>query len=72
MRLAIDGLLDSSLQGVESKRTGEPATLGNLFNVIHGSTQYLARGSSTTSADTFRWSTDQKHSLYSDFSWTGP
>jgi hypothetical protein len=72
MRVSIDGLLQSSLQGVESKRTGEPATLGNLFNVIHGAIQYLARGSSTTSVDSFRWSTDQKHSLYSDFSWTGP
>ncbi len=71
-RMKVEGILETSLNSVESKRTGEPATLGNLFNVIHGAIQYLARGSSAVSAGTFGWSTDQKHALYSDFSWTGP
>lgn len=71
-RMSIEGMVDTELHGVESKRTGEPATLGNLFNVIHGQIQYLARGSSRTSAGEFAWSTEHKHALYSDFSWTGP
>lgn len=69
--LRADGLLETTLRSVESKRTGEPATLGNLFNVIHAPIQYLARGSSKVSCG-FTWSTEQKHSLYSEFSWTGP
>lgn len=70
--LRVEGLLEMALRSVESKRTGEPATLGNLFNVIHAPVQYLARGSSTVASEGFTWTTDQKHSLYSDFSWTGP
>lgn len=70
--MKVDTILDTNLRSVESKRTGEPATLGNLFNVVHGAIQYLALGSSSVSAGTFTWSTDQKHALYSDFSWTGP
>ncbi len=70
--MRIDGMLDTTVRSVESKRTGEPATLGNLFNVIHAATQYLARGSSRVSAGDFAWTTDQKHALYSEFSWTGP
>lgn len=71
-RMRIEAMLDTSLRSVESKRTGEPATLGNLFNVVHGAIQYLARGSSRVSTGAFTWNTDQKHALYSDFSWTGP
>jgi hypothetical protein len=70
--MRVEGMLSTELHGVESKRTGEPATLGNLFNVVHGQIQYLARGSSTNSARDFSWSTEHKHALYSDFSWTGP
>lgn len=71
-RMTIEGLLDTEIQSVESKRTGDPATLGNLFNVVHAAIQYLARGSSKVNAGGFAWDTTQKHALYSDFSWTGP
>ena len=71
-RLRIDGVLDSVIQSVESKRTGEPATLGNLFNVIHSAIQYMARGSTRMNDDAFHWTTENKHALYSEFSWTGP
>ena len=71
-RLRIDGVLDSVIHSVESKKTGEPATLGNLFNVIHSTIQYMARGSSRMNDDAFQWATEEKHALYSQFSWTGP
>jgi hypothetical protein len=71
-RLRIDGALEAVLEGVESKRTGQTATLGNLFNVIHSAIQYLARGSSSVKDRAFEWTTLEKHALYSDFSWTGP
>lgn len=70
--LTIEGVLDSTLHSVDSKRTGEPATLGNLFNVIHSAVQYLARGSSRVKSPDFAWETTEKHSLYSTFSWAGP
>jgi hypothetical protein len=71
-RLAIEGVLDSVIQGVESRKTGEPATLGNLFNVIHSAIQYMARGSSTMDQAPFTWTTERKHAPYSQFSRTGP
>jgi hypothetical protein len=71
-RLRIDGVLDSAIHGLESKKTGEPATLGNLFNVIHSAIQYMARGSSRMNDEAFQWTTEGKHALYSEFSWTGP
>ena len=70
--LAIDGVLETTIRGVESRKTGEPATLGNLFNVIHSAIQYLARGSSRLKDDAFDWTTEDKHALYSRYSWTGP
>jgi hypothetical protein len=70
--LEIEGVLDSTLHSVDSKRTGEPATLGNLFNVIHSAVQYLARGSSRATTPAFTWTTSERHSLYSAFSWAGP
>lgn len=71
-RLAIEGVLDTVICRVESKRSGEPATLGNLFNVIHSTIQYLARGSSQIMDKSFLRETKEKHALYSEFSWTGP
>ena len=71
-RLHVEGVLDCLLLSVESRKTGQPATLGNLFNVIHSAMQYMARGSSQMHDDFFDWSTEKKHGLYSEFSWTGP
>lgn len=70
--LRIDGVMDSRIGAVESRKTGQPATLGNLFNVIHSAMQFLARGSSRVKDGNFDWDTEDKHALYSDFSWTGP
>lgn len=70
--LRIDGVLESAIDAVESKRTGESVTLGNLFNVIHAQVQYLAKGSSRMGGEAFHWATKGKHALYSEFTWTGP
>lgn len=71
-RLRVEGVLETVVEGLESRRTGQTATLGNLFNVIHSAIQYLARGSSTVTAAPFSWTSANKHALYSEFSWTGP
>ncbi len=71
-RLRIEGVLEAEIGAVESKKTGQPATLGNLFNVIHSAMQFMARGSSRMEDDAFKWTTENKHALYSEFSWTGP
>ncbi len=70
--LRIDGVLETEIGAVLSKRSGQPATLGNLFNVIHASIQYLATGSSKVNDRAFRWATENTHALYSEFTWTGP
>ncbi|MDP6389036.1 MAG: DUF1326 domain-containing protein [Alphaproteobacteria bacterium] len=71
-RLRIEGVLDSTVHSMESKKHGQAATLDNLFNVIHAQTQFLANGSSRMSDGDFDWETWEKHALFSDFSWQGP
>lgn len=70
--LRIDGVLEAAVDAVESKRTGESVTLGNLFNVIHAQVQYLAKGSTRMRDGAFDWATEDKHALSSEFTWTGP
>lgn len=70
--LRVEGVLETVIDGIQSKKSSSPATLANLFNVVHAATQYLARGSSRVTNSAFSWTTDSKHALYSDFSWTGP
>lgn len=71
-RLRVEGVLEGTIDDVESKRTGHTATLGNLFNVIHSAMQYMATGSSKVMDPKFTWSSEGKHALWSEFSWTGP
>ena len=68
----IEGVLQSEINSVESKRSGQTATIDNLFNVIHAKTQFLATGSSMVNDSDFQWTTERKHALFSEFSWTGP
>jgi hypothetical protein len=70
--LRADGVLETAIESVESRRSGRTASLENLFNVVHAAVQYLARGSSTVTAPPFSWTTTGRHALYSEFSWTGP
>ncbi|MFQ5984706.1 MAG: DUF1326 domain-containing protein [Alphaproteobacteria bacterium] len=70
--LRIEGILQSLIESVESKRSGQPATLANLFNVIHAKSQLLATGSSFVQDQDFQWTTERKHALFSEFSWMGP
>lgn len=70
--LRLEGVLEAVIDSVQSKKTGQLAILANLFNVIHSATQYLARGSARMHDQAFRWTTEGKHALYSEFSWVGP
>ncbi|MFQ5763843.1 MAG: DUF1326 domain-containing protein [Rhodospirillales bacterium] len=70
--LRIGGVLESAIESVESKKTGQIVTLDNLFNIIHAETQFLATGTSMMKDDVFEWATERKHALFSQFSWTGP
>ena len=72
INLRIEGILQSSIDSVESRKTGQIVTLDNLFNIIHAETQFLATGSSMMKDDVFEWTTERKHALFSRFSWTGP
>ncbi|MFC1664574.1 DUF1326 domain-containing protein [Pseudomonadota bacterium] len=63
--------LVSTLKAVANDDSGEVVTLNHLHNVVHSSVQYLAKGSSEVTGQILNWSSDQKHSLYSKFSWKG-
>jgi hypothetical protein len=71
-RVRAEGVLEAAIEGVASKRTGETAMPGNLFNVIHSAIQYLARGSSTVTTGPGARTTRDRHALYSEFAWAGP
>ena len=68
----VSDALSSTLHAVENQTTGEVVTLNHLHNVVHSPVQYLAKGSSKVTGPVLNWSSKQKHSLYSQFSWTGP
>jgi len=68
----VNGVLDSTINTVENKTTGDAVTLNHLHNVVHSPVQYLAKGSSEITGPILDWASNQKHSLYSQFTWTGP
>ena len=70
-RMAVPGVFDTTVKAIRG-RDNQLAVLSNLFNVIHGVVHILSRGSTQCHDDTFDFTTEETHGLYSDFSWTGP
>ncbi len=70
-RMAVPGVLDTTVVAIRGADRQSPATLSNLYNVIHGLVHTLARGTTQYRHHESAFSLDQTHGLYSDFSWTG-
>ena len=70
-RMTVPGVFDTTVKAIRG-RNGKRAVLSNLYNVIHGVVHVLSRGSTRCHDDTFDFTTEKTHGLYSDFSWSGP
>ena len=70
--LTVNGLLEARIEVLRGSNPDAPATLGNLYNAIHGPTHTLARGFSRCIDRGFSFATEGTHALYSNFSWEGP
>jgi hypothetical protein len=60
---------------VEAIRGADPeqeVTIRNLYNVIHGPEQVIARSNLSVDAQGLKWDNSGKHGLYSHFKWSGP
>ena len=69
-QMRVPGVFDTTVKAIRG-RHDQHAVLSNLYNVIHGVTHVLSRGRTRCHDDTFDFTTEKTHALYSDFSWTG-
>ena len=70
-RLAIPGVLESTVTAIRGSDGENDAVLSNLHNVIHGAVHVLARGATRCTDGRLEHSHEKTHALYSRFSWQG-
>jgi hypothetical protein len=68
-RVAIDGLLASTLEPIRGRDRSQPVTVENMFNQIHAPSQVVARGSTRYDDAEIVVVTDKTHGLWSRFDW---
>jgi hypothetical protein len=70
-RVAIEGLLASSVDAIRGRDRSKPVTFDNMFNQIHAETQVIATGATSYDDGAIRVGTDGTHGLWSEFAWSG-
>ena len=68
-RVAVDGLLDASIEPIRGRDRSRPVVLSNMFNQIHAPEQVVARGSARYRDDALSFQNEGTHGLWSSFSW---
>lgn len=68
-RLAIPGVLESTVTAIRGRDGAHDAVLSNLYNVIHGAIHVLARGATRCRDGRLTHAHEKTHALYSSFSW---
>ena len=68
-RVAIEGLLDSTIEGLRGRDRARPVTFENMFNQIHAPSQVIAKGATHYDDGEIRIETDGTHALFSGFDW---
>jgi hypothetical protein len=68
-RVAVEGLLEGTVEPIRGRDRGRPVTLQNMFNQIHAPEQVVARGSSHYADGTIAFDNEGTHGLWSRFSW---
>ena len=69
--LRVDGYLESEVTALRAGDGKGEVVLSNLYNVIHGPSHVLGRGTSRCLDDPIRFVNQGSHGLYSEFSWEG-
>ena len=69
-RIAIEGLLSSSIENIRGWDRDQPVTFQNMFNQIHGSTQVLAHGDAAYDDGEIVVKNEGTHALHSRFDWS--
>ncbi len=68
-RVAVEGLLEGTVEPIRGRDRSRPVTVQNMFNQIHAPEQVIARGSSTYDDGTVSFTNEETHGLWSRFSW---
>jgi hypothetical protein len=68
-RVAIEGLLEGSIEPIRGRDRSRPVTFQNMFNQIHASEQVVARGSSRYDDGVLSFENEGTHGLWSRFAW---
>ncbi len=69
-RIAIEGLLSSSIENIRGWDRDQPVTFQNMFNQIHGPTQVLAQGDAAYDDGEIVVKNEGTHALHSRFDWS--
>ncbi|MFQ5743083.1 MAG: DUF1326 domain-containing protein [Acidobacteriota bacterium] len=69
-RVAIDDLLDSTIEAIRGRDRSKPVTFENMFNQIHAPSQVIAKGSSSYGDGRIVFANEGTHALYSSFYWS--
>ncbi len=68
-RLSIPEVFETRVTAIRGSDGQGNAVLSNLYNVIHGAVQVLARGRTRCVDGPFEFTHEKTHALYSRFSW---
>lgn len=68
-RVAVEGILESSLETLRGRDRDQVVTLSNMYNQVHGAEQVIARGSSRYDDGAVSFINDGTHGLWSSFDW---
>lgn len=69
-RVAVPGLLDSTIRAIRGRDKSRAVTFENMFNQIHATSQVIAKGDARYDDGVIVFDTADTHALYSDFSWS--
>lgn len=68
-RVAVEGLIEGTVEPIRGRDRAQPVTLRNMFNQIHAPEQVVARGSSRYRDGDLAFDNEGTHGLWSRFRW---
>ncbi len=68
-RVAIEGLMEGTVENLRGRDRDQPVMFENIFNQIHASSQVIATGTTTYDDGDISIANEDSHALYSEFDW---
>lgn len=68
-RIAVEGLLESTIEDIRGRDRDHPVTFQNMFNQVHAAEQVIATGETRYDDGDIVVETDGSHALHSKFDW---